>query len=97
MNENENSTYKGKIKIEVKSSGKVNQIVISVKDNGIGMSDEIKAKIFQPHFTTKETGHGLGLANCKTIIRNHKGEITVTSSPGEGTEFKIFLPTAESE
>lgn len=92
-----NSAYKGKIKIEVKSSSKMNQVVISVKDNGIGMSDEIKAKIFQPHFTTKDVGHGLGLANCKTIIRNHKGEITLTSRPGEGTEFIISLPTAENE
>ncbi len=91
------SSYKGKIKIEVKSSSKMNQIVISVKDNGIGMSDEIKAKIFQPHFTTKDAGHGLGLANCKTIIRNHKGEITLTSKPGEGTEFIISLPTVENE
>jgi signal transduction histidine kinase len=92
-----NSSYKGKIKIGVKSSSKMNQVVISVRDNGIGMSDEIKAKIFQPHFTTKDTGHGLGLANCKTIIRNHKGEITLTSRPDEGTEFIITLPTAENE
>lgn len=89
-------TYKGKIKIEVKSGAGINLIVISIKDNGIGMSDEIKAKIFQPHFTTKDTGHGLGLANCKTIIRNHKGEISVTSKPNEGTEFKISLPAVES-
>lgn len=91
------STYKGKIKIAVKSGAGINLIVISIKDNGAGMSDEVKAKIFQPHFTTKETGHGLGLANCKTIIKNHKGEITLTSKQNVGTEFKVTLPTVENE
>jgi len=59
------------------------------------MTDEVKAKVFQPHFTTKDTGHGLGLANCKTIIKNHKGEIKLSSDENKGTEFKIILPTVE--
>ncbi len=90
-------SYKGKIKIEVKSGAGINLVAILIKDNGIGMSDEVKAKIFQPHFTTKESGHGLGLANCKSIIKNHKGEIKLTSTPNVGTEFKIILPTVENE
>ncbi|MCP4704414.1 MAG: GAF domain-containing protein [candidate division Zixibacteria bacterium] len=88
-------SYKGKIKLEVKSGGGINQVIISIKDNGVGMSDEVKAKIFQPHFTTKDSGHGLGLANCKTIINNHKGVIKLTSKMNQGTEFKITLPTVE--
>ncbi|MCP4706843.1 MAG: GAF domain-containing protein [candidate division Zixibacteria bacterium] len=88
-------SYKGKIKLEVKSGGGINQVIISIKDNGIGMSDEVKAKIFQPHFTTKDSGHGLGLANCKTIINNHKGGIKLTSEQNVGSEFKITLPSVE--
>lgn len=95
--ESGDDTYKGKIKIVVKSGAGINLIVISIKDNGAGMSDEVKAKIFQPHFTTKETGHGLGLTNCKSIIKNHKGEITLSSKQNVGTEFKITLPTVDNE
>ncbi len=89
-------SYKGKIGIETKYSSEKNQVFISISDNGSGMTDEIRARIFQPHFTTKESGHGFGLANCKNIIRNHKGEIALTSTPGKGTVFQISLPVAEN-
>lgn len=65
---------------------------IKVTDNGQGMSEEVKEKIFQSHFTTKADGHGLGLSNSRTIIHNHGGDIMVTSGPGRGTTFTILLP-----
>jgi two-component system, NtrC family, sensor kinase len=69
-------------------------VVISVKDNGPGISQKILDKIFQPFFTTKPTGlgTGLGLSLSYDIIKAHGGEITVESREGEGAEFIIKLP-----
>jgi signal transduction histidine kinase len=62
-------------------------------DNGCGMSDEVKAKIFEPFFTYKKRyGTGLGMAIVKKIIDDHKGKIEVESRIGEGTTVKFFLP-----
>jgi signal transduction histidine kinase len=72
-----------------------NQIVISIKDNGIGMADEVKAKIFQPFFTTKPTGQGtgLGLSLAYDIVtKGHGGTIECESVEGEGTTFVVRLP-----
>jgi len=69
-----------------------NEIRISICDTGIGISKENLAKIFEPYFTTRETGTGLGLTQVYKIIREHQGEISVDSSPGTGAEFRINLP-----
>jgi two-component system, NtrC family, sensor kinase len=72
-----------------------NQIVIKVKDNGMGMSDNVKAKVFQPFFTTKPTGQGtgLGLSLAYDIVtKGHGGTLEVGSTEGVGSEFKIMLP-----
>lgn len=65
---------------------------IYIRDNGKGMDTETVARIFEPFFTTKETGTGLGLAITRKIISAHGGDISVVSSPGEGSCFKIKLP-----
>ncbi len=70
-------------------------IVIEVKDNGGGMSHEVLAKIFDPFFTTKDTGSGLGLSAVLGIVRGHFGAIQVHSAVGEGTAFRVFLPSTE--
>jgi len=70
-------------------------IVIEVKDNGNGMSHETLAKIFDPFFTTKDTGSGLGLSAVLGIVRGHHGAIQVHSTIGEGTAFRVFLPSTE--
>ena len=67
-------------------------IKIEIKDYGEGISERIIPYIFDPYFTTKGFGTGLGLSVCNSIIRKHGGEITVKSKPGEGTSFTIFLP-----
>ncbi len=67
-------------------------IYIYVKDNGKGIDDETKDKIFQPNFTTKNSGMGLGLAISKKMINNAGGDITFTSIIDEGTTFEIRLP-----
>jgi signal transduction histidine kinase len=72
---------------------------ISIQDNGPGMTEEVKNRIFEPFFTTKEVGQGtgLGLSISYGIMKNHKGNISVKSKPGDGTEFIIQLPTSLAE
>ncbi len=81
--------------VVVKTEQSDNQIIIKVSDNGTGMTDEVKAKIFQPFFTTKPTGQGagLGLSLAYDIItKGHAGTIEVASVEGEGTTFVVKLP-----
>ncbi|MCY7359425.1 MAG: histidine kinase [Rudanella sp.] len=71
------------------------RVVIRVKDNGMGMPDAVKAKIFQPFFTTKPTGEGTGLGlslSYDIVTKGHGGTIAVESTEGEGTEFVVTLP-----
>lgn len=70
----------------------------TIEDEGIGIPKEYLSKIFDPYFTTKQTGSGLGLATSYSIVKNHGGLITVESELHEGTKFYIYLPaTGESE
>jgi PAS domain S-box-containing protein len=69
-------------------------VKITIKDTGGGIPPEIIDRIFDPYFTTKETGNGLGLAICHSIIRKHNGYLTVQSEPGQGATFIIYLPAS---
>lgn len=70
---------------------KKGRCIITIIDNGGGMDQEALTKLFEPYFTSKSTGNGLGLTNTQNIILNHKGSITVDSTPGVGTTFVITL------
>jgi PAS domain S-box-containing protein len=70
-------------------------IRISIKDQGVGITKEHLANIFDPYFTTKQEGSGLGLATSYSIIKNHDGHITVESQLGVGTTFHIYLPASD--
>ncbi|MGA2547806.1 MAG: PAS domain S-box protein [Rectinemataceae bacterium] len=72
-----------------------NYVIISIKDHGIGIQQEMLSKIFDPFFTTKEQGHGLGLAISHSIITKHDGAINVASEFGKGTLFTIYLPASD--
>jgi len=72
-------------------------IRIIFKDSGIGIQREYLQKIFDPYFTTKSKGSGLGLATTYSIIKNHNGAITVDSEVGKGAVFTILLPASEKE
>lgn len=68
-----------------------------VRDTGCGMSEEVSSKIFEPYFTTKADGTGLGLTMVYKIIKEFRGDITVESRPGLGTAFKISLPVPQQK
>jgi signal transduction histidine kinase len=86
--------YKPEVSVETKLTTE-NQILISIRDNGPGIPDDIKEKIFQPFFTTKPTGQGtgLGLSLSYDIIKSHGGKIHLESTEGKGSIFEINLPT----
>jgi two-component system nitrogen regulation sensor histidine kinase GlnL len=67
---------------------------IQIADEGVGIPEATRAKLFTPFFTTKERGLGLGLALCHRIVDEHRGAIQVTSEPGRGTAMSCFLPIA---
>ncbi len=70
------------------------QAVISIRDNGPGISAEVKSRIFEPFYTTKGVGEGtgIGLAFCHRIVKSHGGELNVQSQLGQGAEFRLLLP-----
>ncbi|WP_224247528.1 hybrid sensor histidine kinase/response regulator [Hyalangium gracile] len=88
-------------RIVLTTSMRENQVVVEVTDTGVGMSPEVRARAFEPFFTTKPQGEGtgLGLSICHGIIKALRGELTVASTPGKGSTFRVVLPTrgAESE
>ncbi|WP_188654035.1 sensor histidine kinase [Yeosuana aromativorans] len=79
-------------KIIVKVQSQNNNVVISVSDNGAGVLEENKHKVFEPKFTTKTSGMGLGLAMVKNIVEMHNGTISFTSQPNNGTTFTVTIP-----
>lgn len=66
-------------------------VEISVRDEGSGMSSEVQARIFEPFFTTRENGNGLGLSISRSLARRYGGDICVSSEPGKGSQFSVYL------
>jgi len=89
-----NSNSEGKIEIDAYSQG--NYVIIDIIDNGIGIPEEIQNKIFDPYFTTKNNGTGLGLTIVYKIIKEHNGYISFISKKGE-TIFSIKIPSYKIE
>jgi CheY-like chemotaxis protein len=85
----------GELDVPLLEKGKY--VKISVEDHGAGIAKENLSKIFDPYFTTKQNGNGLGLATSYSIIKKHKGQITVSSVLGKGTTFTIYLPASEGK
>lgn len=72
-------------------------VELTVRDNGCGMTDEVRARLFDPFYTTKFTGRGLGMSAVLGIIQSHNGAIYCDSQAGEGTTFTILLPCSDSQ
>jgi signal transduction histidine kinase len=81
----------------VHPNGSSPQVEVTVQDTGPGISAEVRSKVFNPFFTTREKGTGLGLAIVKTIIDSHAGDIDIQSRAGEGTAIIVRLPVAQPE
>jgi signal transduction histidine kinase len=79
-------------RIDVRIFQEGTQAIITVEDNGIGVSEENKDKVFEPKFTTKNSGMGLGLAMVKNIVETYGGSISMTSEKGVNTIFKVTIP-----
>ncbi|RLA95662.1 MAG: hypothetical protein DRG32_06320 [Deltaproteobacteria bacterium] len=83
---------KGEVDVEVRYNPSLRMATIEVRDNGCGIPDEDKVRLFEPYFSTKKTGTGLGLAIVNTIIADHNGFIRVRDNEPKGTRFIIELP-----
>lgn len=86
---------KGEKRIEITTNyhASLKIAVLDFRDNGAGMPEDVKSRVFEPYFSTKSDGTGLGLAIAKRIVADHHGFIRVLSEAGEGTQFTIELPT----
>jgi PAS domain S-box-containing protein len=70
------------------------RVVLQVSDTGVGMGEETMSRIFEPFYSTKSAGRGMGLAAIRGIVENHGGEVAVSSRPGEGSTFSVLLPAS---
>ncbi|WP_179353454.1 sensor histidine kinase [Winogradskyella vidalii] len=81
-------------KIEVRVFTDMENVIITIEDNGAGIAEDTKAKIFEPKFTTKSSGMGLGLGMVKNIVETYNGSISFTSALGKGTIFTVTFPAS---
>ena len=92
----ENVSYK-QIEISIKESNTKTHIIIAIDDSGIGVSSELKYKIFDPYFTTKKNGTGLGLTLVKKMLEELGGEICIGHSMLGGAKFELYLPISKEQ
>jgi signal transduction histidine kinase len=84
---------KGVLKLKTRKDG--NRCIVEIEDNGSGMDEDTQQKLFEPYFTSKPDGNGLGLTNTQNIIMTHRGKISVRSKPGKGSVFTVTLKAGE--
>ncbi|MBV8730611.1 MAG: hypothetical protein JO336_12465 [Acidobacteriia bacterium] len=73
------------------------QVQVTVEDSGVGLDPEKVAKIFEPFYTTKSSGMGMGLSICRSIIKTHGGQLWATANEGRGASFHFTLPKYQEE
>ena len=82
----------GNVEITARLDLQANLVEVAIRDGGPGIAPEVRARLFEPYFSTKSSGTGLGLAIVKRAVEGHAGRIEVDSEPGDGTTFRIVLP-----
>lgn len=87
----------GLVTIRTRQDEERTGVIIEIEDNGIGISEEYKDRIFEPFFSTKPKGTGLGLPVNFGIVEKHQGRISVFSEPGQGTRMVVWLPSSQKE
>ena len=92
MIHNSLAVIKDNAHIEISSYCQEKNVYISVKDNGKGISAELASKIFEPFYTSRVQGTGLGLAVVKSVVNAHQGDVHLLSKPGEGAHFCLRIP-----
>lgn len=92
----EAGTLKRTLWVTIRAHETSNQIEMMVADSGPGVSDALKDRIFEPGFTTREEGHGFGLATVHRVATNHLGQVRLEDNPGGGALFRIFMPLRRS-
>jgi len=84
--------------LTIRASDEDGGVVIHVEDSGQGIAPDVLKRIFDPFFTTKQAeGTGLGLSISQTLVSRAGGTISASSTPGQGSDFRIFLPASASE
>jgi len=83
--------------INISTSKKDDKYILKFSDNGIGMDEKTSSRVFEPYFTTKSNGTGLGMAMSYKIIKEFSGDISISSEIGIGTEFTITLPIPQKD
>jgi signal transduction histidine kinase len=86
----------GKVILETRLLPSRDRVEIKIIDNGEGIPKEQQERLFEPFYTTRETGYGLGLSICQSIIHQHKGTIAIESQVGKGTTVTVLLPVSQS-
>jgi signal transduction histidine kinase len=82
--------------LDVATSADDGHVRIAITDSGPGIDESVRARLFQPFFTTKADGTGLGLSICHSLVRAHGGTIEVESEPGSGSRFTLVLQAARA-
>ena len=82
----------GTLTVAVGPDDEKNEVVLTVSDTGVGLSPEVRRRLFEPYFSTKSSGTGLGLAIVRRAVEAHQGRIEVEGREGGGTTFRIHLP-----
>jgi signal transduction histidine kinase len=84
-------------KLQVRTQQRGNEVSLQISDSGVGIPEENMDKIFEPYFTTKDFGSGLGLTLVYKIVKEHLGDIEINSKVGEGTTITLSFPIPQKE
>ena len=95
LNASQAASNRGKVMVQTHFLAPEKLVQVNVIDDGPGIPEEYRHRVFDPFFTTKDGGTGLGLSICHSIVRQHKGSVTIESGNGYGTRVSVRLPVSQ--